>query len=353
MKSKFFTKAFAITVVVCSIFILNVNAQAEDVLLKQNMNNEDVKQVQIKLKALGYFNEETTGYFGEVTKSAVEKFQKAKGFTPDGVVGPGTWNALIGNKKATSSLKNVSFDGALEQGMQSDQVSAVQTKLKKAGFFKEEVTGYFGDVTEKAVMNFQKSKGLVSDGVVGSGTWNKLFGTSKSTEVERQTVSRGSVHQGESLVSWEDAQDIFNIGTVATVFDIETGISFDVKRTFGENHADSETLTYEDSQKMKKAFGGNWSQDKRAIIITVKGRQIAASIYGEPHAGLDSETALEVISNRSGGYGRGQNLDKIKDNGMNGHVCIHFLNSRTHSSNKLDSTHQSNIREAAKYIEKH
>ena len=36
----------------------------------------------------------------------------------------------------------------------------------------------------------------------------------------------------------------------------------------------------------------------------------------------------------------------IKDNNFNGHFCIHFTNSRTHGSNKVDSDHQSAINTA-------
>ena len=68
-----------------------------------------------------------------------------------------------------------------------------------------------------------------------------------------------------------------------------------------------------------------------------------------PHAGVDSEPANTYVSQRSGGYSRGLNLDKIKDNGMSGHVDVHFLNSKTHGSNKVDAKHQAAIKEAAKY----
>jgi len=48
----------------------------------------DVAEVQGKLGL------EADGRFGVVTQHAVEQFQTDKGLTPDGVVGPGTWNAL-------------------------------------------------------------------------------------------------------------------------------------------------------------------------------------------------------------------------------------------------------------------
>ena len=67
-----------------------------------------------------------------------------------------------------------------------------------------------------------------------------------------------------------------------------------------------------------------------------------------PHAGVDKSPANKFISSRSGGYGRGANLDKIKNNGMSGVVDVHFLNSRTHGTNKVDAKHQKAVKEAAK-----
>lgn len=53
---------------------------------------ESVRQLQLKLKALGYYSySQITGYFGPITKNAVIKFQRANNLTPyPGWVGPQT-----------------------------------------------------------------------------------------------------------------------------------------------------------------------------------------------------------------------------------------------------------------------
>ena len=59
-------------------------------LLKRGDNNEQVKQLQIKLGL------EPIGNFGPKTEEAVKEFQRKNGLTPDGVVGPKTWAMIMG-----------------------------------------------------------------------------------------------------------------------------------------------------------------------------------------------------------------------------------------------------------------
>ena len=59
-------------------------------LLKRGDNNENVKQLQIKLGL------EPIGNFGPKTEDAVKSFQLKNGLTPDGIVGDGTWNKIMG-----------------------------------------------------------------------------------------------------------------------------------------------------------------------------------------------------------------------------------------------------------------
>lgn len=123
---------------------------------------------------------------------------------------------------------------------------------------------------------------------------------------------------------WDsDIQKIFARGVVAQITDVETGLSWRERRNGGTNHADCQPLTAADTAAMKKAYGGKWSWDRRAVFVTINGVNYAASINGVPH-------------------GDGS----IKDNNFNGHHCIHFTNSRTHGSNKVCPLHQAAIRKA-------
>ncbi len=236
------------------------------------------------------------------------------------------------------------YSGILKKGSRGSDVTKTQRDLKALGYLSVDPTGYYGDLTTASVKKLQKAYGLYQDGIAGPNTFaliNRLMGR------ESTSVSRGG-SRNKYLVSWfNGAEDIFKIGDVATVYDIGTGLSFKAERTYGYNHADCETLTKEDTYILKKIYDGEFSWDRRPVIITVNGTKIAASMAGMPHAGREDLAKNAYASWRSGGYGAGTNLDAIKGNGMSGHFDIHFLGSKTHTTNTINEAHQTAVKKAA------
>ena len=86
--------------------------------------------------------------FGSGTENAVKKYQGKKGLTQDGIVGDGTWNALVSD------------------------IKTIQQLLKNKGYYASTVDGLAGSGTYNAVISFQKASGLTADGMVGSATLN-------------------------------------------------------------------------------------------------------------------------------------------------------------------------------------
>ena len=146
-----------------------------------------------------------------------------------------------------------------------------------------------------------------------------------------------------------DINQIFARETDAVVRDILTGRTFEIRRTFGTNHADIEPLTVADAQTMYEIWGGH-SWERRAVLVYVDGYILPGSLTNFPHAGLDSAPALTTVNGRSGGYGRGLNFDAVKGNGVDGHMCLHFAGSLIHGSNRSNAAHQQRVREAAEYL---
>jgi hypothetical protein len=170
--------------------------------------------------------------------------------------------------------------------------------------------------------------------------------TPPKNSTEKPIVSDTTIPKTELLDWWKEAQFIFARDSIATVKDVYTGKTFKVKRTMGTNHADSEALTLKDTETIKSIWGG-FSWDRRPVHVYINGRVLAASMSAMPHAGLDSAPAYAYVNNRSDGYGSGENLDVIKNNGMDGHFDIHFLNSTRHKDGKIDPEHQKMIKIAA------
>ncbi|MBB6452286.1 LysM repeat protein [Salirhabdus euzebyi] len=132
-----------------------------------------------------------------------------------------------------------------------------------------------------------------------------------------------SEKHGEYLDWWTEAQYVFTIGKTAKVTDFATGKSFFIKRTIGANHADSETVTANDSTIAQSIWGG-YSWTPRAVILEVDGRKIAASMSFMPHE-------REYITN----------------NGITGHFDVYFGNSTRHIDGKADPSHQAQVEKAA------
>ena len=72
----------------------------------------------------------------------------------------------------------------LKIGSKGDDVKKLQTKL---GLISD---GYYGALTATAVKKWQAANGLTADGIVGPGTWGKLFGTTtqESTIVKEDKI---------------------------------------------------------------------------------------------------------------------------------------------------------------------
>lgn len=130
-------------------------------------------------------------------------------------------------------------------------------------------------------------------------------------------------HFGAAL-SWNEARNIFQRKKNAMVVDVETGKSFMVQRRAGSNHADVQPLTKIDTKVMKEIYGGKWSWKRRAILVEVDGKKIAASMNGMPHG-----------------------AGAIRDNNFPGHFCIHFRGSTTHRSNQADPGHDLMVEKAS------
>lgn len=147
------------------------NEPVERAWLQVGDNGPDVKEVQQKLKELGYYSDNVDANFGKITKAAVMKFQEDNGLEADGLVGTQTMAAL--NKVKIILFPN--YQIKYNPKKYDSNVKLIQEKLNNLGFNCGKADGYFGDKTLKAVNVYQKVRLLKVDGIVGINTWNTLF----------------------------------------------------------------------------------------------------------------------------------------------------------------------------------
>ncbi len=240
----------------------------------------------------------------------------------------------------------------LQIGSRGTQVKNVQTALMDLGYFNyQKATGYYGTITKDAIIQFQKDCGLDPDGIYGKLTKDALAEQSDQPSVKSMSLAKSADTGFSGTLDWfNSVQYLLPRKSNALITDVETGLTFEVKRTYGTNHADVEPLTKADAAVIKKLWNG-WSWDHRAVVVQFGDYTLAASMAGMPHAGVDSATADRMVSNRSADYGYGTNLDAVKNNGVSGVFDLHFKNSRSHNTNQVSSAHQAMVKKAAKYIE--
>ena len=93
---------FAVILVGCIVSVDNVNNN-NITSISQVATTSQNKQIQQKLKDLGYYFGSVDGIYGNATRNAVIAFQKANGLTADGVAGPKTIAALGLNFNSVTS----------------------------------------------------------------------------------------------------------------------------------------------------------------------------------------------------------------------------------------------------------
>lgn len=178
--------------------------------LKKGSTGSDVRQVQQRLKTLGYLSGSADGDFGDATEAAVKAFQKANGLTADGVVGKNTLSKLNSNnavansgspatvtKKPATTTKKPTVTNTprptntpkptatpkienvyLQVGSSGSKVKTLQQRLISLGWLSGKADGEYGGATQAAVQAFQKKSGLWADGIAGPDTLEKLYSSS-------------------------------------------------------------------------------------------------------------------------------------------------------------------------------
>lgn len=94
-------------------------------------------------------------------------------------VSPNVFSAQVFNDVSLAELRDAGdVLPLLEEGDVSPVVRLAQGRLNYHGFSAGPDDGHFGELTDRAVRNFQAQEGLLQDGKIGSTTWRYLIADS-------------------------------------------------------------------------------------------------------------------------------------------------------------------------------
>ena len=145
-------------------------------ILQKNSIGIEVKQLQQRLKDLGYYSGDVDGQYGTGTQTAVTAFQAQHGLKADGVAGEQTLAILYSESAQTFvPTPTPSAPAMLSSGSSGDEVKALQSRLQQLGFYSGVLDGDYGKGTRAAVKLFQAQHGLDDDGIAGQKTLEMLY----------------------------------------------------------------------------------------------------------------------------------------------------------------------------------
>ena len=228
----------------------------------------------------------------------------------------GDW-AMLANGSAVGFCKTSGLTSKNPNG----SGSTVYTKWASAAFY-----AYPSSSAPKTTASYTSSMKYYCtyDGAWCRVKLNGVYGYIKKSDLSTKKYDGYSTAEPTSAhsvkVDWFTGgiQSTFSKGKTVVITDVKTGISWKVKRTGGIYHADCEPLTAADTRAMKKACGSDFNTwERRAVWVSIGSKKYAASINCMPHGTPD-----------------------IKNNNFAGVFCVHFVNSKTHCSEVVDSEHQ-------------
>lgn len=212
-------------------------------------------------------------------------------------------------------------------GSTGSTVTYIQTALTALEYYDRQITGHYGRYTKDAVRAFQRDHNLTADGVCGAATLAAIqkaySGSSSATTTYNATVYKLDWSYMKSNAT---ALGIAR-GASIKLTDLTTGKSLNIHVQSTGNHIDAEPLTSADTTTLCEIYGVSTpnaiSYKRRPMMITTSAGQFLCSIYGQPHGAQD-----------------------ITNNGYEGQFCLHFVNSKTHGTNRVDGDHQNAINTA-------
>ena len=165
----------------------------------------NVYVLQKRLKAMGYYEGECTGSFGELTQKAVTAFQADNALEATGSADTALWDLIYSGNAASRRRLDV-----LSLGDTGVNVTQVQQQLNALGYYSYDASGSFDRATETALRLFQMANGLNATGVADADTLSALL-----SDAARPIADAAAQERFAALLSQRDANVQARIAEIA------------------------------------------------------------------------------------------------------------------------------------------
>lgn len=195
--------------------------------LSKGMEGEDVEKLQIALRRLNLYTGEITALYNEETEKAVLDFQikffvlHSETDMGAGRLGPQTRAKLTSElgkmdtqKKIRELWESFEFEAGMSRGHRSPEVVKLQQVLLQEELLTVAPTGFFGPLTEEALIKLQLRENLITSkfdsgaGRVGEATQNKLNEILNAERVlrvaEKKEIAQKKKEEGRLALLIED-----------------------------------------------------------------------------------------------------------------------------------------------------
>ncbi len=145
-----------------------------------------VTALQERLTELKYYYDDVTGFYGELTASAVRQFQKNNEIEATGVADPETQLRIFSSKAEVNPNA-----GGVSYGEAGAMVQNLQKRLIELRYLSGEVTGKFDDAALEAVHKYQAAAGLEESDLLTADQLEVLYSDDAVKSADYNTLRYG------------------------------------------------------------------------------------------------------------------------------------------------------------------
>jgi N-acetylmuramoyl-L-alanine amidase len=207
----------------------------------------------------------------EMSPNEIRSFQQARGLHVTGELNEATQRAL---DESRWKLGDRSLHLQPSPMMRGDDVAALQSRLTEMGFNCGRVDGIFGEVTEAAVKEFQKSVGVKVDGKCGPATIIALLRLTKIVSGGAPAALRESAAQKNRGPALANKVIVINPGSAS----YEAEVVYDIARRL-----EGRLLALGASVFLTRGTQNSPSEAERIAFTNKSGADLLISLHVDHH----------------------------------------------------------------------